>query len=190
MLIDDFLPTYEAVEKHQVVVRATADKTYSAIRSADLGGALPVKVLLAIRALPGALAAGARGLSGLYHRGSRRITIQDFERSGFSILAENPPRELLIGIVGAFWKPSGGLCATNPEHFRGPQEKGTARSAWNFAIDEVGEGRVRLSTETRVQPADPGSARAFRAYWVVVRPGSGLIRRYMLRAIQREAERA
>ena len=188
VLIDDFLPEYDVVEKHQIVVRATADKTYRAIRTADLARAIPVKALLAIRALPGALSSGARGLSELRRRATERITLQDFERSGFSILAENPPHELLIGIVGAFWRPSGGLCSTNAEDFRGPQKKGTARGAWNFAIDELGSGRVRLRTETRVDTADPGSARAFRAYWLVVRPGSGLIRRYMLRAIRREAE--
>ena len=188
MLIDDFLPDYDVVEKHQIVVRATADTTYRAIRTADLGRAIPVKALLAVRALPGALSSGARGLSELGRRATERITLQDFERSGFSILAENPPHELLIGIVGAFWKPSGGLCSTNVENFRGPQQKGTARGAWNFAIDDLGHGRVRLSTETRVDTADPGSTRAFHAYWLVVRPGSGLIRRYMLRAIRREAE--
>jgi hypothetical protein len=190
MLIDDFLPKYDVVENHQIVVRATAEKTYGAIRTADLGGAIPVKVLLAIRALPGALASGARGLSRLRQRGSQRIRLEDFEHTGFSVLAENPPRELLIGLVGAFWKPSGGLCSTDAGHFRGPQEKGTARAAWNFAVDDLADGTVRLSTETRVETADPGSARSFRAYWLIVRPGSGLIRRYMLKAIRREAESA
>lgn len=188
MLIDDFLPEYDVVEKHQVVVRATADNTYRAIRAADLGSALPVKVLLAIRALPGAIASGGGGLRELHRRGSERITLHDFERRGFLVLAENPPHELLIGIVGAFWKPSGGLCSTNPGHFRGPQKKGTARGVWNFAVDELGNGTVRLSTETRVDTADRRSARAFRAYWLFVKPGSGLIRRYMLRAIREEAE--
>ena len=188
MLIDDFLPEYDAVEKHRIVVCASADKTYSAIRTADLGGSVPVKMLLGIRALPGALASGGGGLSRLRRRASEPVTLRDLERTGFTVLAENPPNELLIGIVGAFWKPTGGVCSTNPDHFRGPQKKGTARGAWNFAVTDLGNGKVQLSTETRVEPADPGSARAFRAYWIFVRPGSGLIRRYMLRAIRREAE--
>ena len=190
MLIDDFLPKYDVVEKHQIVVHATADQTYRALRTADLGGAIPVKLLLAIRALPGALSSGARGLSKLRRRGSQKITLQDFERTGFSVLAENPPHELLIGLIGAFWKPSGGLCSTDARHFRGPQKQGTARAAWNFSVDEIEDGKVKLSTETRVETADAGSARSFRAYWLIVRPGSGLIRRYMLRAIRSEAESA
>ena len=39
-----------------------------------------------------------------------------------------------------------------------------------------------LSTETRAWLTDPASQRAFRAYWLVIRPFSGLIRRTWLRA--------
>lgn len=170
------------------MVNAPATITYDAIRNTDLAAAIPVKLLLAIRALPGAIGKGVRGLSKLRERASQRITLNDFEKTGFSILAENPPRELLIGVVGAFWKPGGGICATDAAQFRGPQPPGTARAVWNFSIEDVDKNRVRLATETRVQPADPGSARFFRVYWLIVRPGSALIRRYMLRAIRREAE--
>jgi hypothetical protein len=189
VLIDDFLPKYQSVEKHQTIVCATPDATYRAIRSADLARGIPVKVLLAIRSLPGALGGGWRGVSELRRRRSRSVTFADFERTGFTVLAENPPCEMLIGLVGSFWKLRGDIRPTNAAHFRGPQEKGTARAAWNFTVEDVGGGRVRLATETRIEPADPASARAFRAYWLIVRPGSGLIRRYMLRSIRREAER-
>jgi hypothetical protein len=45
-----------------------------------------------------------------------------------------------------------------------------------------------LSTETRVQLTDDRSKRAFARYWLVVRPFSGVIRRFWLRAIARRAE--
>jgi hypothetical protein len=41
-----------------------------------------------------------------------------------------------------------------------------------------------LSTETRVQAVDDAALRAFRRYWRVVGPFSGLIRRRWLRAAQ------
>jgi hypothetical protein len=41
-----------------------------------------------------------------------------------------------------------------------------------------------------VKCADAKSRRFFGLYWVVIRPWSGLIRRYMLRSIREEAERA
>jgi hypothetical protein len=47
-----------------------------------------------------------------------------------------------------------------------------------------------LETETRVLATGPRAKRAFAAYWLVVRPGSGLIRRELLRAVARRAESA
>lgn len=190
MLIDEFLPRYDVVERHDTVVSSSAESTYAAIRAANLGAAIPVRALLALRALPAATSNGREGLGELGQLFSKRLTIADLERGHFHVLAENPPRELLIGLVGAFWTRRGGMCAIDAEEFRGPQKPGTARAAWNFAVTEIGDGRVRLSTETRVHAADARSRRLFRIYWLFVRPASGLIRRYMLRAIRGEAERS
>ncbi len=188
-LIDEFLPTYSTAERHAITVHAPVDLVYRAIRSANLAGALPVRVLLALRALPAALAQGRSGLARLRGRAGGVITLAEFERHGFTVLAEAPPGEILIGLVGAFWTPGGGLRATDAIHFRGPQEPGTARAAWNFRLEVQADGAIELSTETRVQPADQQSARRFRRYWWLVRPWSGVTRGYMLRAIRREAER-
>jgi hypothetical protein len=173
MLIDDFLPRYSTSERHATLVRAPVGLTYEAIRSADLAEALPVRILLALRALPAALRRGRSGVGKLPLCGRAPITLRDFERSGFAILAEDPPRELLIGLVGAFWTLGGGICATDAEHFRSEPRPGTARTAWNFVVEERHGGVVTLSTETRVQPSDPHSARRFHLYWRFVRPWSG-----------------
>ena len=188
-LIDEFLPVYTFVERHAIDVRASPDAVYRAIRSTDLARALPVRLLLALRALPGALGAGAAGLTRLTRRIRTPVTLEEFERHGFVVLAERPPEELLIGLVGAFWKVQGGLCGADAARFCGPQPAGTARAAWNFALEPCSDGHTRLTTETRVAPADAASARRFGAYWVFVRPWSGLTRRLMLRAIRDEAER-
>jgi hypothetical protein len=101
---------------------------------------------------------------------------------------------MLIGLVGRFWTASGGVCVTDAARFRGPQQPGTARAAWNFSIARhpssvPGAPAVLLATETRVQASDAASRRRFHLYWLVIRPFSGLIRRDMLRAIKREAEK-
>ena len=59
----------------------------------------------------------------------------------------------------------------------------------DFRIAEIAPGRCLASTETRVHVADPAARRAFRRYWLVVRPFSGLIRILYLRAVRRRAER-
>jgi hypothetical protein len=117
------------------------------------------------------------------------LPLRAFEDRGFVVLAEAPPQELLIGLVGSFWTLRGGLRPVDAHTFQGPQPPGTARAAWNFTVEARADGRCRLATETRVQCADAVSRRRFRYYGWVIRFGSGLIRRSMLRAIRQVAER-
>ena len=68
--------------------------------------------------------------------------------------------------------------------FRGFRQPGFVLAAVSFELEPIGRG-TRLSTETRVQPTDTNAGRAFSLYWLVIRAGSGLIRREMLRAVAR-----
>ncbi len=54
-----------------------------------------------------------------------------------------------------------------------------------FWAEPLAQGRSLLRTETRVYASDASSRWRFRAYWLVVRPFSGLIRRSWLRAAVR-----
>lgn len=71
---------------------------------------------------------------------------------------------------------------STPAEFAAFDEPGFERMATSFVLSRVGSG-TRLLTETRVQPTDPASGRAFARYWLVIRGPSGLIRRDVLRAI-------
>jgi hypothetical protein len=187
VLIDRYMPRWDARERHAARVRATPEAVYAALRTADLASSPAVRVLFALRALPAAVLRGRAGLR--EHRArAAAIRLEDFERQGFSVLEEDPPRELLIGLEGRFWRPSGELRAVDAASFAGQPPEGTARAAWNFAVEPHGDGSCTLSTETRILCADAAARRSFRLYWAVVRPGSGLIRRMMLAAIRREAE--
>jgi hypothetical protein len=190
LLIDQFLPEYGFAERHEIEVRAPGEAVFAAIRRADLGAALPVRFLLGLRALPGALLGFPRGLRELGSHLTASLRLGDFEKQGFTILAEAPAHELVLGLEGRFWTARGCLRRVDARTFRLPQAPGTARAVWNFVVHEVSPGLTRLSTETRVRCADLMSHRRFGAYWLLIRPWSGLIRRYMLRAIRREAERA
>ena len=133
---------------------------------------------------------GAAGRRALRARACTPIRLADFERQGFSILDEDVPNELLIGLEGQFWRPSGGLRTVERASFGAALPAGFARAAWNFRIEPRPDGRCMLSTETRVRCSDRRTRWKFRAYWLVIRPGSGLIRRQMLRAIRHAAESA
>jgi hypothetical protein len=116
-------------------------------------------------------------------RGKSSVSVFQRLPPTFSILAEEPDRELVAGGIGKPWQLRGGGLP-RVEDFRGFAEPGYAKMAMNFRLD----GRM-LATETRVFLTDEAAGRAFRRYWLVIRPFSGLIRRVWLRAIKRRAER-
>jgi hypothetical protein len=188
VLIDDYLPEFDAVERHGLVIRATPARVWAALRAADFGRSPLVATLLGLRALPSLLTAPRRTLRRLRSRGAERLTLDSFFSRGFVVLEERPGREMVIGLEGRFWAAVGDLRPTDARRFREALAPGLARAAWDFRAEPLPGGRVRLTTETRVCCADAATRRRFRAYWLVVRPGSGLIRRAMLRAIRRAAE--
>jgi hypothetical protein len=191
MLIDRYLPRYDVRERHRLRVHASPAATYAALWTADLAAAPVVRALLGLRAVPAALAGGVGGLRALWARGPEPIRLAAFEARGFRVLEEAPPTELVIGLEGQFWRPTGHLRTPTAEVFRtAPPAPGTARGVWNFALAAEPDGGTLLSTETRVECADDAARRRFLPYWYVVRPGSGIIRRAMLRAIREQAEAA
>jgi hypothetical protein len=188
-LIDELMPIYDVRERHRTSVRASRAAAYAAIRSTDLAAAPLVRALLFARALPAAVFAGRDAVRELRERRREPVTLDTFERQGFRIIAERQPEEIAIGLEGQFWRPGGNLCTVSREHFveREPAP-GNARALWNFTVTEAASG-VELATETRVQCADATTRRRFLPYWYVIRAGSGVIRRLMLRDIRRVAER-
>lgn len=183
MLIDSFVPVPDAAEEHSIEIAANREVVYQALWTTDLGGSWIVKGLLLLRSLPQILLRPARQA-----QANRRITLQTIIDAGFGVLAEEPNREIVLGVTGPFWRPVGNVLPFNQENFRGAAPSGVARAVWNFTVEGVGEGRTILSTETRVICGDSSSRRKFRAYWLFVRPFSGLIRRLMLRSVKRECE--
>ncbi len=179
-MLDDFLPRYDVNEVHSVATSASPVAVMDAIRALT-AAEVPVLVgLMAVRSLPALL----RG---------RRVPVRGplldgFRKSGFVMLHETPD-ELVLGGVGRFWEPTGGLRRIDPTEFGGFAEPGFAKAAFNFEIKRVGE-RTLLTTETRVATTDDRSRRTFARYWRVVHPGSALIRHAWLRAIRKRAERA
>src|SRR5262249_59546400 len=64
---------------------------------------------------------------------------------------------------------------------------GFAVGTMNFLVTSDGPNASIVSTETRVSAGSDEARRRFAAYWRVIYPGSALIRRMWLRAIERRA---
>ena len=163
MLIDRLLPHCDFYERHSTRVRATPERIYDVICHGQFTAHPLVRALLLLRGLG---------------RGRTTFSLDSFLKQGFVLLADDPPREIVLGIEGPFWKPN---CKLQTVDLTRPVT--SARGVWNFHVAADGT----LSTETRVLCADDTRAK-FRAYWLVIRPFSGLIRRMMLRSIRRTAE--
>jgi hypothetical protein len=118
------------------------------------------------------------------------MTMDDLIRAGFVILAQEPPREIVLGVVGTFWKPIGGVRRVDPSEFAALSEAGEAKAAWNFRVESVTDGRSVVYTETRVRCADEATRRKFLLYWAAIGPLSAYIRRRALHLIRTGAESA
>jgi len=188
MLIDQFLPQYDAVESHTTIVRAPADRVWAAIRTADFGSNGIVRALFALRAAPEFLVAPREAFARARTPVHAPLTLDAALSHGFVVLGEIPDREILLGTAGRFWGARGTLLRVDPENFAGFDEPGAAQAAWNFAVRPLVGDRTVLTTETRVRCVDSAGRWRFRLYWVVIAPFSGLIRLVMLRAIKQAAE--
>jgi hypothetical protein len=166
--LDEVLPRWDVRERHRVAVDAQAEVALAAVKAVTLAELPAVRVLFRLRAL-------GRGAP------PEGTVLEAMLRSGFRVLAESE-RELVVGAVGRPWRVTEGL--RQVEDVTGFDERGYARMAMDVRADGAS-----LATETRVLLTSPGARRAFRAYWLVIRPWSGLVRRVWLRAAARRALR-
>ncbi|HEV2033363.1 MAG TPA: hypothetical protein VGU71_04070 [Candidatus Dormibacteraeota bacterium] len=177
--IDGVLPEYQFVERHRIVVHASREAVWRALHEVGAGELVITRVLFGLRTLP-ARVAGARPRSnhGPFLQGPFLAALLG---SGFKLLAETPAHELVLGTSGRFWE-------LRVRRHSQP-DPGAAVAAMEFRLDAT-QGGIILTTETRVAVEDRAARRRFAVYWAAIRPGSGLIRRDLLRAVRKRAERA
>ena len=181
MLIDDYLSEYDVAAKYQIDVQAPIEQVYQAVRNLDLNGSIIARLLFRLRELP-AFFRPRKSRQGL------GLTLDDLIQSGFILLGENPPHEIVVGVVGRFWTLSGCIQRLDAKGFRAFDQSGFAKAVWNFSLAERETNLVDLATETRIHCLDDESLRRFRRYWTLIGPFSGVIRKETLRTVRRQAE--
>ncbi len=138
-----------------------------------------VSAMLAAPAAPDAVVRALLRLRGLRSHG----TIADvFAAMPFEVLEESAV-EVVLGGSGTPWRPGGGMRPF------AAAEAGTVRIAVDIRASPIATGGCVLSTETRIAAVDDAARRAFRRYWLLVRPFSGAIRRRWLAAAARTLPR-
>ncbi len=158
--LDDIMPAWQFNELHTIHVNAAPERVFDAIRNVTAGDITFFRTLTAIRRF-----GHSEGESILNVPGHEPI-LAVATRTSFRYLADDPPRELVLGT-----RISRGTVAV-----------------MNFAVAPDGRGGSNLSTETRVHSTTGRARRQFAVYWRIIHPGSDIIRRMWLRAIRKRAE--
>jgi hypothetical protein len=174
-LIDTLLPRWDVHEVHATDVAASPERTWTAVEEVTVGE-LPLSRLLM----------RVRGLGRLTARLDRPL----LESLSFLAPLAEAQGDRVVGMIGRPWTPRGDpVPVSSAADFAGFDRPGWVRVATDFRVAPA-PGGARLTTETRIAATDPDARRRFARYWRIVGFSSALIRREMLRAIRRRAERA
>ena len=186
MLLEDFLADSDFRQVHTITVRAPAEYVFRSLKGITPAQIPLFRGLFVIRTLPARLLGkGEPPLAG------GQPILEQMLNTGFVLLAEETGRELVVGTVGQFWKLKGApFKVANELEFLAFDRPDYAKAVMNFYMrDDEARGITTVSTETRIQIPDINARRKFAAYWLMIRWGSGLIRRTWLSALKQCAER-
>jgi len=176
--LDSIAPAWQFNERHQRTVAAPPEVVYRAATQVRADEIFLFRALTWIRR-------GGRDLQpGVLNPGVEDPLLDVAVRGGFVRVVDAPPRELVFG--SAVVMPRGQARPRTPAEYRAEQIPGTVMATMNFLIVAHGTGS-RIATETRVHANDPATRRRFAVYWRLIYPGSALIRRNWLAAIERRA---
>jgi len=176
-MIDEWMPVWQFDERHEIDVAAPPEKVYRAIHEVRANEIFLFKTLVGIRR-------GFRKTKPSILNPSEDQPLLDVAtKTTFLWLTDAAPREMVVGTVIA------APVRTRPTlaMFRKTLPHGYALATMNFVVTPNGQGS-HVTTETRVYANDAQSIRAFKIYWRIIRPGSGIIRQMWLRAVKRRAE--
>lgn len=166
MSVEDALPRYHHRERHSIRVAAPPERALAAAKDVRLAELPLARMLFRLRRLGGTV------------RDGRMWDL--LAANGFAPLGDDT-----FVLVGRPWRLRGRR--PEVEDFGSFAEPGYAKMALDLRAIPDGAG-CRLETETRVFLTDGRARRRFAAYWLAIRPFSGLTRRSWLRAAKRAAE--
>jgi hypothetical protein len=182
-LIDRYLPIFQFIERHELLVKATPKDLLDAVTLAETIDDPWVRSFIKLRELPGRWL-GAFGIGRALNKRAA------FGLNDFTLLGRDADREIAFGLVGRFWRFDYGLVAIDSAaQFESFSLAGVPKLVLNFTVLPLQDGRATLLTETRVFCNDRRSFIRFLPYWWLIRPVSGFMRRRLLVRIRNAAVR-
>jgi hypothetical protein len=175
-LIEEVMPHYDVHEVYSLWVPARPTDAFAAVLAVSAREVRLFGPLMLLRTF---------GRSGRVFD-PRAPLLGEMLKVGFVKLGERPGEEVVVGAIGRFWSPFGNKPRV-VDDLATFAEPGYAKAALNFAVRPERDGS-RITTETRIAGTDAEATRKFRRYWLLIRLGSGAIRRSWLKAIRRRLE--
>lgn len=178
--LDTFVPRYQFSERHARRVCAPPERIYRAIKTVTADEIALFRTLTWIRRL------GQSHREDILAPGPHTPILDVATRGGFVMLADEPG-EIVVGTIVLVPKTFRRTRPPTAEELRSLAMPGFAKAGMNFRIDEDTSGCSVVTTETRVFATSNDARRSFGAYWRSIYPGSAIIRRSWLRAIEQRA---
>ncbi len=197
-LADDLLPVYDVSDEVATVVAADPPAVWGALLEADLlavGGRAPLAAVLgALRMLPDIVSHVLHGERPPGAPDSMRLQEMaelPVAEGGWVLLAERPGEEIVLGLVGKFWRPVIEFADVARDDFAAFAEPGFAKTIYDLRVRPLGEGRTLLSGLMRTATTDERSRRWFRRYWTFgVGSGAHVLVSGLLQVVREDAENA
>jgi hypothetical protein len=180
--LDEWMPAFQFDEQHTIHVDAPPETVFAAIREVRADEILFFRTLIAIRRC------GQPGPESIMNAPENKPLLDIATQTTFVYLADDPPRELVVGTVIAAPRGIHAPAKLTPDLFRKTLPPGVALATMNFLVTSDDHGGSTISSVTRVYANSPSIVRRFAVYWRIIHPGSDIIRRSWLRAIKRRAE--
>jgi hypothetical protein len=177
-LLDQFMPTYDVVTRHERRIAAPPEDVLAAARQMDMLGSPVARAIFRTRELVLGAAGAPR---------AARTLMEEVTAMGWGVLADVPGREVVVGAVTKPWEADVTFRALPPDRFAAFAEPGYVQIAWTLRADPDGTGGAIFRTETRARATDTEARTKFRRYWACFSPGMWLIRWTMLAPLARVA---
>ena len=166
--LDEFMPTYDVVERHHVAVDGPPEVVLAAACEQRMSELPLVRGIFKAREL-------VLGSTPRQPAGSRGL-LAETTALGWVVLREVPGREVIVGAVTKPWEADVTFRGIAPEHFAAFAEPGYVKIVWTLRAHPAGAGRSIFRTETRALATDADARRKFRWYWALLSPGIIAIR--------------
>lgn len=188
LLIEEHLPVADVQLAEHLIVDASPERTFAAVRDLDfLRIHTPLlDAAMWVRGLPERLKGDEPEIASM--RLADGLDSGNAGLPGWLLLGETPGHEIALGAVGRFWQPAIEWRDVARDDFAAFAEPGWGKIACGFSVRPYGATRSLLTYDCRVAVTDDDARRRFGRYWRLIRPFVGHIFRATLVTIAADAE--